>query len=203
MKCTIRRRSRVSTRAMRRETRAREEYDLFPKLADDFARRTATGGAISSVGLVVVLALLSHQCADYAFGTTTTYDLAVDDDGGGRGQRMRINVDVTLRAMHCAQVSLDAMDVTGESRLDVSTHEVHKTRVDARGVVIEESATKVKVNADEAKSEGEKEKESEAVVTCGDCYGAGEEGQCCDDCGAVREAYRCLLYTSPSPRDRG
>ena len=152
---------------MRRETRAREEYDLFPKLADDFARRTATGGAISSVGLVVVLALLSHQCADYAFGTTTTYDLAVDDDGGGRGQRMRINVDVTLRAMHCAQVSLDAMDVTGESRLDVSTHEVHKTRVDARGVVIEESATKVKVNADEAKSEGEKEKESEAVVTCG------------------------------------
>ena len=197
MKCTIRRRSRVSTRAMRRETRAREEYDLFPKLADDFARRTATGGAISSVGLVVVLALLSHQCADYAFGTTTTYDLAVDDDGGGRGQRMRINVDVTLRAMHCAQVSLDAMDVTGESRLDVSTHEVRKTRVDARGVVIEESATKVKLNADEAKSEGEKEKESEAVVTCGDCYGAGEEGQCCDDCGAVREAYRIKGWSLP------
>ena len=197
MKCTIHRRSRVSTRAMRRETRAREEYDLFPKLADDFARRTATGGAISSVGLVVVLALLSHQCADYAFGTTTMYDLAVDDDGGGRGQRMRINVDVTLRAMHCAQVSLDAMDVTGESRLDVSTHEVHKTRVDARGVVIEESATKVKVNADEAKSEGEKEKESEAVVTCGDCYGAGEEGQCCDDCGAVREAYRIKGWSLP------
>ena len=60
-----------------------------------------------------------------------------------------INVDVTLRAMHCAQVSLDAMDVTGETRLDVSRSEVRATRVDANGRAIATTSERAAVNARE------------------------------------------------------
>ena len=108
---------------MRRDDAFRDRFDLFPKISDDFARRTATGGAIATIGLALMVILFLQQTAEL-MRTTTAYDLRVDDGVAGATKKIVINVDLTLRAMHCAQVSLDAMDVTGETRLDVSRNEV-------------------------------------------------------------------------------
>jgi len=173
-------------------------YDLFPKISDDFARRTATGGAIATIGLTLMMILFIQQTAELT-RTTTAYDLRVDDSYARARGKIVINVDVTLRAMHCAQVSLDAMDVTGETRLDVSRSEVRATRVDANGRAIATTSERAAVNArEEARARGG---EGEGgATTCGDCYGAAEAGTCCDDCDAVREAYRVKGWALPDLR---
>ena len=170
--------------AMRRDDAFRDRFDLFPKISDDFARRTATGGAIATIGLALMVILFLQQTAEL-MRTTTAYDLRVDDGVAGATKKIVINVDLTLRAMHCAQVSLDAMDVTGETRLDVSRNEVRTTRVDARGRAIAMTSERTAVNA---KTEaGEREREATGGRSaCGDCYGAAEAGTCCDDCDSVR-----------------
>ena len=72
-----------------------------------------------------------------------------------------INVDLTLRAMHCAQVSLDAMDVTGETRLDVSRSEV---RSDAGGRATgARSRRRASATAVNARDGGEGGREREAT----------------------------------------
>ena len=131
---------------MRRDDAFRDRFDLFPKISDDFARRTATGGAIATIGLALMVILFLQQTAEL-MRTTTAYDLRVDDGVAGATKKIVINVDLTLRAMHCAQVSLDAMDVTGETRLDVSRNEVRTTRVDARGRAIAMTSERTAVNA--------------------------------------------------------
>ena len=131
---------------MRRDDALRDRFDLFPKISDDFARRTATGGAIATIGLALMVILFLQQTAEL-MRTTTAYDLRVDDGVAGATKKIVINVDLTLRAMHCAQVSLDAMDVTGETRLDVSRSEVRTKRVDARGRAIAMTSERTAVNA--------------------------------------------------------
>ena len=184
--------------AMRRDDALRDRFDLFPKISDDFARRTATGGAIATIGLALMVILFLQQTAEL-MRTTTAYDLRVDDGVAGATKKIVINVDLTLRAMHCAQVSLDAMDVTGETRLDVSRNEVRTTRVDARGRAIAMTSERTAVNA---KTEaGEREREATGGRSaCGDCYGAAEAGTCCDDCDSVREAYRVKGWALPDLR---
>ena len=173
-------------------------FDLFPKLGDDFARRTAAGGALSVVGLMCIVMLFIAQIGELT-RTTTTHDLIVDDVPIGSEVKMRVHVDVTLRAMHCEQVSLDVMDVTGENHLDVDAHEVRKQRIDATGKPIPMTSEKVEVNA---KTEVKAKEPSEEVVVraCGDCYGAREDGACCNDCDAVREAYRSKGWALPDLR---
>lgn len=169
-------------------------YDLFPKISEDFAQRTTAGGIISVVSLIFIVMLFAQQMIEYAT-TSTSYDLLVDDDDRGSGAKMRINVDLTLHAMHCEQVSLDVMDVTGEQHLDVTSSEVTKRRVDSFGKRIAMTQERARVNekhtkaSDETK-EGEEENGTGLAKKCGDCYGAGEEGECCDDCESVRRAYR-------------
>ena len=175
-------------------------YDFFPKISDDFAARTATGGAISVVGLALAVFLFLGQIADWA-RVSVAHDLIVDEGLGGVEAKMRVNVDVTLRAMHCAQVSLDVMDVTGESHLDVSTHEVHKRRLDSRGKEIAMTRERAEVNAKAVKAEKEEKEVGVVEVKCGDCYGAATEPEaCCNDCDAVREAYRKRGWALPDLR---
>ena len=126
--------ARLDARRMRRETRARKST-ICSRNSRTISRDARRPGAISSVGLVVVLALLSQQCADTPSETTTTYDLAVDDDGGGREQHMRINVDVTPSsdALRAGELGRDGRDGEVEAEACRPPRGAHKTRVDARG----------------------------------------------------------------------
>jgi hypothetical protein len=164
-------------------------YDLFPKINEDFAQRTAAGGVISVVSLVFMLTLFVQTTIDYAT-VKTAYDLKVDEQSNGA---MRINLDVTLSAMHCKQVSLDIMDVSGDARLDVEAS-VRKQRVGSNGQIIVDSA-------EDARGSGVVKREPLPEGYCGDCYGAGLEGECCNDCQTLRRVYHRRGWQLPDLRN--
>jgi len=179
----------TSARVSSREMRDILSYDLFPKINEDFAQRTAAGGVISVVSLVFMLTLFVQTTIDYAT-VKTAYDLKVDEQSNGA---MRINLDVTLSAMHCKQVSLDIMDVSGDARLDVEAS-VRKQRVGSNGQIIVDSA-------EDARGSGVVKREPLPEGYCGDCYGAGLEGECCNDCQTLRRVYHRRGWQLPDLRN--
>ena len=74
-------------------------------------------------------------------------------------ERLQINLDITFSALSCAQTELVLMDVTGEHQVGVD-HSISK-----RSIL------------------------SVHTESCGDCFGAGDEGSCCNSCSELVFAY--------------
>ena len=174
------------------------KFDVFPKFVDvDFYSRSFGGGIITVVTYIVAVSLLLAETKLY-FKTHLKHDLYVDN---GRGETMRINVDVFFPNFSCGSLGLDVMDVSGETHLDVVDHEMRKIRYDRYGVklvassnnehgeseVVNEKAFDDS-NETETSSLRKKEKKKSAKelipkymedgVTkyCGSCYGADVSG---------------------------
>jgi len=123
----------------------------------------------------------------YYLSTDVQPELFVDTT---RGEKLRINMDITFPKLPCSYLSVDAMDIAGEHQLDVE-HNLFKKRLtpDGRPLGIEKGELEPAVtpystsSADTAESVTEKQ--------CGSCYGAETDlDQCCNTCAEVREAYR-------------
>ena len=107
------------------------KFDAFPKFVDvDFYSRSFGGGIITVVTYIVAVSLLLAETKLY-LKTHVKHDLYVDN---GRGETMRINVDVFFPNLSCGSLGLDVMDVSGETHLDVVDHEMRKIRYDRYGV---------------------------------------------------------------------
>jgi len=106
-------------------------FDAYPKLNDEFKVKTLSGSLISLAALTIILLLFFSELSIYL--TTETVDhLFVDVS---RGEKLRINFDVTFPHIPCTLLSLDAMDVSGSHQLDVS-HHIVKTPLDKFGAVV-------------------------------------------------------------------
>lgn len=80
-------------------------------------------------------------------------------------------------------LSLDVMDISGETQRDLS-HNILKLRLDSGGSPVPNSYSA------ELKNDIEKMNEAKADGYCGSCYGGLEpEGGCCNTCEDVRTAY--------------
>jgi hypothetical protein len=73
-------------------------------------------------------------------------------------------------------------------------HDVFKHRLDASGTPlgVRERGDRGTLTADKQRAiaQGRPAPSPAAAGTCGDCYGAGEAGECCDSCEEVRAAYK-------------
>jgi len=162
------------------------KFDVFPKFVDvDFYSRSFGGGVITLVTYAVAFFLLLAEINVYT-KTHVKHDLTVDK---GRGEHMRINLDVYFPELSCASLGLDVMDVSGEAHLDVVDHDMRKIRYDRYGVKMEKEE-KHKPNEKIAKkappSGSPKKKTAEELVPefmedgktpyCGSCYGADTGG---------------------------
>ncbi|XP_025092311.1 endoplasmic reticulum-Golgi intermediate compartment protein 3-like isoform X3 [Pomacea canaliculata] len=106
-----------------------------------------------------------------------------------RGQKLRINVDITFHHLPCAYLSVDAMDISGEQQIDLETN-LLKQRLDSTGNPINETPQEQKI--------GEPTSVTNEITTekldpdrCESCYGAEtDDKRCCNNCEDVREAYR-------------
>lgn len=107
-----------------------------------------------------------------------------------RGQmKLKINLNVTFMHLPCAFLSTDAMDVSGENQIDVD-HDLFKQRLSLTGEFIEDEPEKEELG-DKSQEIVDAVKQKLDPNRCESCYGAeSEEGQCCNTCEAVREAYR-------------
>jgi hypothetical protein len=141
--------------------------DAYPKINEDFYRRTLSGGVITLASSIVMLILFFSELQLYIHPVTET-QLRVDTS---RGEKLRINFDVTFPALQCSIISLDSMDISGERHLDVR-HDIIKRRLDSSGNVIEAKQDGIghtKIEKPLQKHGGRLEHNE---TYCGSCFGA-------------------------------
>ena len=122
---------------------------------------------------------------------------------------LEIEFDVTLPGVSCALLNVDANDPTGQRQslhLD-KRHHVWKHRINKKGQVIDRTRIELgstlltedhlREKALEAGAVDEEDMEDENAA-CGSCYGAGEDGECCNACDDVKRAYARRGWTLPS-----
>ena len=153
--------------------------DVYPKTLDDFKERTGSGAVISLVSCTAIFLLVISELRAYLTPTTVDH-LYVDTT---RGERIKINLNVTFPNMPCAGMSLVAMDVAGEQQIDVVSN-IIKTRRTLDGA-------KIGVEMDDAhirrKFKGK----------CGPCFPHVKDvpetegsAQCCNSCEDVKSVYQ-------------
>ncbi|ELU16969.1 hypothetical protein CAPTEDRAFT_192533 [Capitella teleta] len=121
---------------------------------------------------------------NYYLTTEVHPELFVDT---ARGQKLKINVDMTFPTVGCSFLTLDAMDVSGEQQIDV-LHDIFKQRLDLDGIEVKAEPSK---EGQSSESCALNHALSSFLFSRFSCYGAESEAhKCCNTCNEVREAYR-------------
>lgn len=160
--------------------------DAYPKINEDFYSRTLSGGVITLVSSLLMLLLFFSEFRLYLHTVTET-KLLVDTS---RGEKLKINFDVTFPAIPCSLLSVDAMDISGEQHLDIR-HDIVKKRIDPLHNVIEARPDVIGAPKIEKPLQRHGGRLEHDETYCGTCYGAeASDDDCCNTCEEVREAYR-------------
>eukprot|EP00928_Gymnodinium_smaydae_P039253 TRINITY_DN26847_c1_g2_i1.p1 TRINITY_DN26847_c1_g2~~TRINITY_DN26847_c1_g2_i1.p1 ORF type:complete len:731 (+),score=73.86 TRINITY_DN26847_c1_g2_i1:118-2310(+) len=184
------------------------ECDLFRKLPKEHREAAATcssGGAfdlltlvIRVLGAVVVLYLTSQET--WAFANPASrqkFDLDMGETATAAPRKIRVLLDVTVHDYPCVDLSLDYQDVMGTRAVDVKTT-VLKQRLHKNGTAVgtaerndPKSLLGSKASNPTMRGNGT------GNSSCGSCYGALPEGECCNTCSDVLYAYRIKRWSMP------
>jgi hypothetical protein len=163
--------------------------DAFGKTMEDVKVKTRTGAFLTLAAAAFILTFMSIEFMDYRQVNIDT-SLVVDKS---RGERLTVQMNVTFPRVPCYLLSLDVIDISGETQQDI-THNILKTRLTDTGVPVPHS------HSGELRNELDKLNEQKAADYCGSCYGGQEpEGGCCNTCEDVRQAYvnKGWSFTNP------
>jgi len=177
---------------------------MFPKVAEEFTVKTDGGGfaTLAAYGLVILLA--ATETLTWMGQNRLETSKAVVDTS--LGKQMRVNMNITFPSLACVDLHLDAIDVAGDSQINVEDT-LKKIRLHNRdGKRYSREEIKVELNA-HSEEQARKDmilQENLPENYCGPCYGAHEkEDQCCQTCAELIEAYdkkkwktELLQYTS-------
>ncbi|KAF9067146.1 endoplasmic reticulum vesicle transporter-domain-containing protein [Rhodocollybia butyracea] len=153
--------------------------DAFGKTTEDVKVKTRTGAFLTLVSAAIILSFTLMEFIDYRTVYTDT-SLIVDRS---RGEKLSMRMNITFPRVPCYLVSVDVMDISGETQRDIS-HSIRKNRLDSSGVQIRGS------RLTGLKNEIEKNSEDKGPDFCGSCYGGKPpESGCCNTCEEVRTAY--------------
>ena len=157
---------------------------------------------VTLLAAAIIISFTTMEFFDYRRVKVET-SMVVDRS---RGEKLNVNMNITFPRVPCYReyhrctvlpipaprracadnvtvLSLDVMDISGETQSDI-THNIHKTRLDERGVPVPNSIVKgLQNDLDKINSQREN-------GYCGSCYGGLEpESGCCNTCEDVRQAY--------------
>ncbi|EDQ85716.1 uncharacterized protein MONBRDRAFT_34133 [Monosiga brevicollis MX1] len=167
-----------------------KRFDAYPKTLDDFRVKTFSGAAVSIIAIIIMVILFSSELV-YFLSTDVHEELFVDT---ARNEKLRINLDITFPKMPCVYLSLDVMDISGENEQNID-HDVFRQRLDASGNKIYNGQEEID-ELGESHADNVADKALDGLKDldpnrCESCYGAEDtEGQCCNTCAQVQEAYR-------------
>ncbi len=171
--------------------------DAFPKQreeASEFFQKSTSGGIITIVTVVMMTMLFMSELSLYLRHRTTN-SLAVDTS---RGETMTVHMDVSLPKMPCSWLSVDAMDVTGDTHLEIHDHGITLQRLDRRGEAKRNANAEMHEFGAKEGPMPTRDNPDLGPDYCGSCYGAeSDEIKCCNTCGEVRDAYRKANWGIP------
>jgi len=177
------------------------KLDTHTTVESEFIVRTAQGGLLSAVTLVVC-AYLTYT--EYKYNLTASkidrvHANATVDTG------LELEFDVTFPKIACAFLAIDANDPQGQAQsLHIDRkHRVWKHRLTPDGEKIGRKNLVELGNTlqteDHMQEVGSKiiAENTKRIVDdmfndepdCGSCYGAGDEGECCNTCDDVKRTY--------------
>lgn len=185
-----------------------KRMDAHSSVSSEFRVHTVEGALLSMVTLVFIAYLVTTEFL-FNFQVTlkeTVHVNATSPEG------LEVEFDMTLTDVPCSKLNVDANDGHGQRQslhLD-GYHHVWKHRMKkmpngrtrfigdrtelelGSTLTTDDSLFEVSEKVIEKLEEREEEEEEEegAKSKCGDCYGAGEEGQCCNTCEEVKKAYK-------------
>lgn len=166
--------------------------DAFAKTVEDARIRTASGGIITLICVVIVLLLMKNEYNDYTT-IITRPELVVDRD---INKQLDINLDISFPNLPCDILSLDLLDQTGDAQLDILKSGFQKYRLikNTDGQVVEEilETNAVLLSNDVDIEEICKGLQPGQPGNCESCYGALPQENnryCCNTCEAVKAAY--------------
>jgi len=168
------------------------KFDAHSTVPNEFRVRTGYGATLS-VSTILVIIYLIYTEAQFNFTKSIQSKVHVNSTSA---TGVQVEFDVTFPKIPCALLSIDANDPSGQTQslhLDIN-HRIWKYRLDGEGNAIgarihdKLGNTILKENHLED-IVGRKMEEMKVETECGSCYGAGEEGECCDTCEDVKRAY--------------
>ncbi|CAF1064964.1 unnamed protein product [Rotaria sordida] len=161
-----------------------KRFDAYAKTLEDFRIRTTSGGLVTILSTLVIFILFYFQL-QYYLTTDIEQILFVDTS---RQEKMNITIDIRFPVLPCSYLTIDAMDVSGESQTDI-VHNLYKTRLDLNGNIVANDIIRVSFQS-LSKRNGTQENITN-VPECESCYGAeSDEHKCCPTCDDVKVAYR-------------
>lgn len=164
--------------------------DAFAKTVEDARVKTASGGLITLVCVLIVMVLIRNEYYDYT-SVVMRPELVVDRDVN---RQLDINLDITFPDIPCGVLTLDILDLTGDLHLDVVQSGFEIFRVLELGEqVLDNLPILSGIDKFEETCKGlSAEDAAKEDAVCGSCYGALDQLQkqhCCNTCDAVRLAY--------------
>jgi hypothetical protein len=170
-------------------SRQLKNFDAYAKTLDDFRIRTTSGGFVTIISSLIIFLLLFLELK-YFLTTDIVQVLFVDTS---RQEKMNISIDIKFPVLPCSYLTVDAMDISGDSQTDI-IHNLYKTRIDLNGNILENDIIKVSLQplpkANNTKLNQENV-ESTTISECQSCYGAESAvHKCCPTCDDVKTAYR-------------
>ncbi|EMD40076.1 hypothetical protein CERSUDRAFT_132878 [Gelatoporia subvermispora B] len=146
---------------------------------EDVKVKTRTGALLTILSAAIILAFTTIEFFDYR---RVNVDTSIQVDKS-RGEKLTVKMNVTFPRVPCYLLSLDVMDISGETQTDIS-HNIIKTRLTEKGLPVPNAASS------ELRNDIDKLNEQRQGGYCGSCYGGVEPaGGCCNSCEDVRQAY--------------
>ena len=115
-----------------------KRFDAYAKTLDDFRVRTTGGGLMTIVSSLIIFFLFVIELR-YFLATDVVQVLFVDTS---RQEKMNITIDIEFPSLPCNYLTVDAMDVSGDSQTDIA-HNLYKTRQDSQGKPMADEKVKV------------------------------------------------------------
>ncbi|CAM9462617.1 unnamed protein product [Chrysoparadoxa australica] len=187
------------------------KLDVYAGPKAEFRRGTLRGAVLSFISFALAIFLFWREL-QFSFEVTTAEKLSVDTTSGygfnpSEVPKINFTFDITFPVIPCSLVSVSADDLQGKPQVG-TVASITKTGIGKDGGVrgVEELKSLMPTYKDELALLGGSEEAEAAVKTflsadsegnqggsqedCGGCYGAGEDGECCNTCEEVRLAYR-------------
>lgn len=175
------------------------KIDAFPKAVDDIRVKTKVGATMSLLAMALMLYLFALEL--YYYSQTEIIDHLFVNNSTKFG-KLKVDFDLSFPMISCNLLSIDVLDDVGTAQSD-AVHNIYKFKIGGDNSNSESQPLLEKVElGDTIKSETHfnelskgnadahiMERDEPKENGCGDCYGAGESGECCNTCDDIRKLY--------------